>query len=163
VLAQLMTSEFQLRRLARTAVALGALGAGLVVNDVTLDLETIALLLLSLVCGVAIFAGLFVCAAGVQFFLINGSEVTNAFTYGGSYAAMQPASIFPGPLKLLFGFLIPVAFTAYLPTVEILGLPGTSWLPAWLAWCLPLAAAWVWFMALTVWRWGSAHYQGAGG
>jgi ABC-2 type transport system permease protein len=164
VLAQLMTSEFQLRRLARTAVALVALGFGIALNDVSLlDPRAVTLLLLSLVCGVAIFAGLFVCAAGVQFFLINGAEVTNAFTYGGSYAAAQPASIFPTPLKLVFGFIIPVAFTAYLPTLAILELPGPTGLPSWPAWCLPLAAGWVWLMALTIWRWGSRHYQGGGG
>lgn len=164
VLAQLMTSEFQLRRLARTAVALVALGFGIALNDVSLlDPRAVTLLLLSLVCGVAIFGGLFVCAAGVQFFLINGAEVTNAFTYGGSYAAAQPASIFPAPLKLVFGFIIPVAFTAYLPTLAILELPGPAGLPSWLAWGLPLAAGWVWLMALTIWRWGSRHYQGGGG
>jgi ABC-2 type transport system permease protein len=163
VLAQLMTSEFQLRRLARAAVGVVALWAGLSVNEVPLDLRTCALLTLSTVCGIAIFAALFVCAAGVQFFLINGAEVTNSFTYGSSYAASQPTSVFPNPLKVLFGFVIPAAFTAYLPTLAILELPGPAGLPAWLAWFLPVAAAWVWLVALSVWRWGSRHYQGGGG
>jgi ABC-2 type transport system permease protein len=163
VLAQLMTSEFQLRRLARTAVALVALGAGLAVNDVPFDVRTVSLLVLATVCGVAVFAGLFVCAAGVQFFLINGAEVTNAFTYGSSYASMQPTSIFPNPLKVLFGYVIPAAFTAYLPTLAILELPGPTGLPSWLAWCAPIAAGWVWLVALGLWRWGSRHYQGGGG
>lgn len=163
VLVQLMTSEFQLRRLARTTVAVAALIAGLVYNDISWDIETVLLLLIAIGFGTAVFAGLFVCAASLQFFLINGSEFTNAFTYGGSYAASQPTSIFPGPLKLVFGYLVPVAFTAYLPTLVILDLPGPAGLPAWLAWCTPLAALWVWVVALTLWRWGSRHYQGGGG
>ncbi|MHB8273923.1 MAG: ABC-2 family transporter protein [Dermatophilaceae bacterium] len=122
-----------------------------------------ALLLIAVVCGTAIFAGLFVCAASLQFFLINGSELTNSFTYGGSYAAAQPASIFPTPLKMIFGYLVPVAFTTYLPTLAILRLPGPSGLPSWLAWLTPLAALWVWLVALTLWRWGTRHYQGGGG
>jgi ABC-2 type transport system permease protein len=121
------------------------------------------MLAVAVVCGSLIFAGLFVCAASVQFFVINGSEVTNSFTYGGSYAASQPTSIFPTPLKLLFGFVVPVTFTAYLPTLWVLGLPGPGGLPSWLAWLTPLAAAWVWLVALRLWRWGSRHYQGAGG
>ena len=116
-----------------------------------------------LVCGTAIFAGLFVCAASLQFFLVNGAELTNSFTYGGSYAASQPASIFPTPLKLVFGYLVPVAFTAYLPTLAILHLPGPPLLPTWAVWCAPVAVAWVWLTAMCLWRWGTRHYQGGGG
>ena len=163
VLAQLMTSELSLRRLARIGVGLVALTAGLTQNDIVWGPQVVAMLALAVVCGTAIFAGLFVCAASLQFFLINGSELTNSFTYGGSYAASQPASIFPTPLKMIFGYLVPVAFTAYLPTLVILRLPGPPGLPSWLAWLTPLAALWVWFLALTLWRWGTRHYQGGGG
>lgn len=163
VLAQLVTSEFSLRRLARIGVAFVALTAGLLHNDIAWGPAVVAMLLMAVVCGTAIFAGLFVCAASLQFFLINGSELTNSFTYGGSYAASQPASIFPTPLKMIFGYLIPVVFTAYLPTLVILRLPGPPGLPAWVAWLTPLAAGWVWLVALTLWRWGTRHYQGGGG
>ena len=163
VLAQLMTSELSLRRLSRIGVGLAALTAGLTQNDIDWGPQVVAMLLIAVVCGTAIFAGLFVCAASLQFFLINGSELTNSFTYGGSYAASQPASIFPTPLKMIFGYLIPVAFTAYLPTLVILRLPGPAGLPSWLAWLTPIAALWVWLLALMLWRWGSRHYQGGGG
>lgn len=163
VLAQLMTSELSLRRLARIAVAVAALVAGLVANDIDWSPATIAMLLIAFVGGAVIFAGLFVCAAALQFFLINGAELTNSFTYGGSYASSQPASVFPSPLKALFGYLVPVVFTAYLPTLWLLRLPGPAGLPAWLAWLTPLAAAWVCLVATQLWRWGSHHYQGGGG
>ncbi len=163
VLAQLMTSEFSLRRLARMSVAVVTLVFGLAWNPIDFGPRVFALLLIAVVFGAAIFAALFVCAASLQFFLINGAELTNTFTYGGSYAASQPASIFPGPLKLLFGYLVPVVFTAYLPTLAILGLPGPGGLPVWLAWLTPVAAVWTWGIALLLWRWGSRHYQGGGG
>ena len=163
VLSQLMTSEIDLRRFSRIAVAMVALGAGLARNDVSLTPHNTLLLALAVIFGSAIFAGLFVCAASLQFFLINGAELTNAFTYGGSYASSQPASIFSGPLKVLFGYLVPVVFTAYLPTLALLDLPGPGGLPTWLAWLIPLAAAWVWLAAMVLWRWGTRHYQGGGG
>lgn len=163
VLAQLMTSELDLRRISRIVVAAVALVAGLHLTQVSLGPVEVLLLVVSVVFGTAIFAALFVCAASLQFFLINGAELTNSFTYGGSYASSQPASIFPGPLKLLFGYVVPVVFTAYLPTLALLGLPGPSGLPAWLAWLLPVAAAWMWLVALVLWRWGTRHYQGGGG
>src|SRR5262245_50610776 len=163
VLVQLMTSEVSLRRLARMGVGVVSAAVGLAINDVQWGPRVVALLLLAIVFGTLIFAALFVCAAALQFFLINGAELTNTFTYGGSYASAQPASVFPNPLKVLFGYVFPVAFTAYLPTLAILELPGPTGLPTWLAWLLPLAAAWIWGVALLLWRWGCRHYQGGGG
>jgi ABC-2 type transport system permease protein len=163
ILTQLMTSELDLRRIARTLVATIALGLGLHFSDVPFSPRSVALIAIAIVFGTAIFAAVFVCAASAQFFLINAPELTNAFTYGGSYAASQPASIFPGPLKLLFGYLVPVTFTAYLPTIELLHRPGPFGLPAWFAWLTPLAAAWIWLVAFVFWRFGTRHYQGGGG
>lgn len=163
VLAQLMVSDVQLRRLSRAAVALVALVVGLVLNDITWGVGTVALIVLSLVSGIAIFGGLFVWAGALQFRLVNGAEVTNSFTYGGSYASAQPASIFPTALKVTFGYLVPVVFTAYLPTLHLLDLPGPPGLPAWLAWFTPVAAVWVWVVALVLWRDGTRHYQSGGG
>lgn len=163
ILAQLMVSDIQLRRLTRAGVALVALVAGLVLNDIHWGVAAIGLLALSLVSGVAIFGGLFVWAGALQFRLINGAEVTNSFTYGGSYASAQPASVFPTALKLTFGYLVPVVFTAYLPTLQLLGLPGPAGLPSWLAWFTPVAAVWVWVVALVLWRDGTRHYQSGGG
>jgi len=163
ILLQLITSDISLRRLARAAVGGAALGVGLATAGVPWGPHTVVLLVLALVSGYGTFAGLFVWAAGVQFFLLDGAEMTNAFVYGGRYAATQPASVWSRPLKLVFGFFFPMAFTAYLPTVTILGLPGPDWLPAWLGWCTPAAAVWSWLMGLLCWRWGVRHYQGGGG
>ncbi|WP_040775482.1 ABC-2 family transporter protein [Nocardia pneumoniae] len=163
LLLQLITSDISLRRFARASVSLVALGVGLARNDIEWRASVAALLTLTLLGGIALFGGVFVCAAGLQFYLIDGSELTNSFTYGGSFAATQPASVFPTPMKLLFGFAIPVAFTAYLPTLALLRLPGPPLLPSWLAWLTPVAALWVWLLALSLWRSGTRHYQGGGG
>ncbi|MGK8553163.1 ABC-2 family transporter protein [Nocardia gipuzkoensis] len=163
LLLQLITSDISLRRFARASVSIVALGVGLVRNDIEWGAGAATLLTLTLLGGIALFGGVFVCAAGLQFYLIDGSELTNSFTYGGSFAATQPASVFPTPMKLLFGFAIPVAFTAYLPTLALLRLPGPPLLPSWLAWLTPVAALWVWLLALGLWRSGTRHYQGGGG
>ena len=163
LLAQLVTSDISLRRLARAAVGVLILGAALWTNEVTWTLPRVAMLLLALVCSPLIYAALFVCAAGVQFFTVNAPEMPNAFTYGGRYAAVTPASVWPGPLRIFFGFVAPVAFTGYLPALVILDLPGVGVLAQPLAWFLPLAVASVWGLALLLWRTGVRHYQGGGG
>ncbi|GGL33183.1 ABC transporter permease [Nocardia jinanensis] len=163
VLLQLVTSDFSLRRLARAAVAVVVLTVGLVRNDIDWSAAAVVLIASTVLSGIVLFGGLFVVAAGCQFFLIDGAELTNSFTYGGSFAATQPASVFPTPLKLLFCIAIPVAFTAYLPTLALLDLPGPPGMPPWLAWCAPLAAGWVWVLAWVMWRIGTRHYQSGGG
>jgi ABC-2 type transport system permease protein len=163
LLAQLVTSDISLRRLARVAVGVVALVAGLWLTAPGWSLSTVALLAMALVFGTITFAAMFVLAAGLQFFVINGPEVTNAFVYGGRYAATQPASVWSKPLQALFGFAFPMAFTAYLPVLAMLDLPGSAWLPSWLGWCTPLAALWACAAAAIAWRCGVRHYQGGGG
>jgi ABC-2 type transport system permease protein len=163
LLGQLVTSEIGLRRLTRMTVAIVAATYGFAANDIDWGPDVVGMLLLTLVMGVAVFCGVFVWAAGAQFFLINGSEFTNAITYGGSYASKQPSSIFPNPLRVFFTFVVPVAFVAYLPTLWILRLPGPELVPTWLAWCSPVAAAAAWAVAWLLWRVGTRHYQGGGG
>jgi ABC-2 type transport system permease protein len=162
VLAQLVTSDVQLRRFGRIVLALVVLVIALVINPVEATPATVALLVITPIAGTAIFSGLFVCAAGVQFWLIEGSEMANAFTYGSSYAAQFPTSIFTVPMRVLFTFVVPAAFTAYLPTLLLLGVEGPAWTPAWLGWLTPLAAAAVWGVGMLLWRAGLRHYTGAG-
>lgn len=163
LLLQLVTSDISLRRLARAAVGLTALVAGLVLTDVAWSAGAVLLLGIALISGYTMFAASFVSAAGLQFFVINGAEMTNAYVYGGRYAATQPASVWGRPLTVVFGFFFPMAFTAYLPVVTLLDLPGSQWLPAWAGWCAPVAAAWSVLFAAFCWRAGVRHYQGGGG
>jgi ABC-2 type transport system permease protein len=163
LLAQLVTSDISLRRFGRFGVALVVFVAALRVNDVAWSGRTVAALLIGVIAGTAIVAALFVSASALQFFLVEGSEFTNAFVYGGSYASQQSAQVFPGPIRVLFTYIVPAAFVAYLPTLVLLDLPGAALLPAWLGWLAPVVAVLAWAVALILWRLGTGHYEGAGG
>lgn len=163
LLAQLMTSEVSLRRVGRLSVAVVALVVALTLAEIAWSVSTVALLVLTVVSGSVIFSALFTAAGGLQFFLVDGAEFTNAFTYGGQYAAQQSQRVFPDPLRILWTFVIPTAFVAYIPTLAILDLPGDRLAPTWLAWCTPVAAGVASLLAAACWRLGTRHYQGAGG
>jgi ABC-2 type transport system permease protein len=163
LLAQLMTSDLSLRRVGRLSVAVVALVFALSTSDVAWAPSKVALLALTIVSGTAIFAALFTAAGGLQFFVVDGAEFTNSFTYGGAYAAQQSQLIFPDPLRIFWTFVVPTAFVAYLPTLAILDLPGGPLGPPWLAWLTPVAALFTWGIAGLCWRFGTRHYQGAGG
>jgi ABC-2 type transport system permease protein len=163
LLLQLITSDLSLRRLARTAVGLVLLGIGCRWSGLELTFSSVFVLTVSVVSGIVLFAGLFVWAAGIQFFLVQGSEATNAVVYGGRYASTQPASVWSRPLQFVFGYLFPVAFVAYLPVSYPLGIPTFGELPSGVAWLAPVAACWMWLLGLASWWAGVRHYQGGGG
>ena len=163
VLLQVLTSDFQLRRLARATVGVGALVVALRVTHIDWGPAKVALLALTLVTAFVTHTAMVVAAGGAQFFLLNGAEATNAAVYGGRYAATQPASVWPTPLVLVFGFLFPMALTGYVPTLNLLDLPGPTLLPSWLAWCTPVFALTTCCIAALSWRLGIRHYQGGGG
>ncbi|QOR69990.1 ABC-2 family transporter protein [Ruania alkalisoli] len=162
VLAQLITSDIQLRRLGRTCFAIVILALALVAAPIDWTFALLALAVLTPITGALIFAALFVCAAALQFWLVEGGEFANAFTYGGSYAASYPTSIFTLPMRVLFTFVVPAAFTAYLPTLVLLDLAGPALTPSALGLFAPLAAAVIWVVALLGWRAGLRHYTGTG-
>ncbi len=163
LLLQLVTSDISLRRIARACVGAVALTTALVVNDIAWTPAHVLLLVLALASGYATFAAMFVWAGGVQFFLVEGAETTNAFVYGGRYAATQPASVWSRPLWAVFGFFFPMAFTGFLPALVLLGVEPPYGLPTWAGWCAPVAAAWTCLLAALSWRVGVRHYQGGGG
>ncbi|GAA4251440.1 ABC transporter permease [Dactylosporangium darangshiense] len=161
VLPQLISAELSLRRLGRTISGSIVAAAVLARIGIRWTPAGVGLVALTVLSGAAIFAALFTAAAAVQFWLLDGAEVTASFVYGGQYAAQFPASIYAAPLRVLFTFVVPSAFVAYLPALTLLGIPAPG-VPQWIGWCTPLAAAGAWTVALLGWRAGLRHYTGTG-
>lgn len=107
LLAQLVTSDISLRRLGRAAVAVVILAVALPLAVPAWTPSAVAMLVLAPVTGTAIFAALFTAAAGVQFWVVDGAELTNGFTYGSSYVAAYPASVLAPPVRVFFTFVVP--------------------------------------------------------
>jgi ABC-2 type transport system permease protein len=163
LLGQMITADFQLRRAGRALFALLVLAVVLWRMDLPPSPGTVYLLVLTPVTGTAIYAALFVLAGGMQFYLVEGKEFTNAFVYGSGYAGQVPGSVLLLPMRVLFTFVVPATLTSYLPALLIMGLPGPPWLPAYLGWGAPLFAVWIWLLAMLAWRTGLRKYTGAGG
>lgn len=160
---QMITSTVQLRRLARVLFGVIALVVSVQYVDVAWTLADIAILAGAVVFGATIYSSLFVLAGGCQFWLVNGTEFTNAFVYGGKYVGQMPGSVLLTPIRVFFTFVVPSTVTAYLPTLLVLDKPGPELLPYWLAWFAPVFAVWSWVLATLVWRAGVRKYTGAGG
>jgi len=163
LMAQMITSDIQLRRLGRALVGLVVLIIACLTIGLELTPVTLYLLIITPITGAAIYGAMFALAGGIQFFVIDGSEFTNAFVYGGGYAGQLPGSVLLLPIRVLFTFVIPATVTAYLPALLIMGLPGPELLPSRLGWFAPLFAIWAWLLAAIAWRSGVRRFTGAGG
>ena len=162
VFAQVCANEFALRRLGRIAQGVVILAWSLTVVDVTWDPARVAMLGSLVVCGTAIFLGLFVLGASFQFVSTDASEVANAFTYGGNTMTQYPLTIYPTEVVKALTFLVPVAFVNWYPALFILDVPDPLGLPEWLRFAAPVAAVVVCSLAAFAWRTGVRRYRSTG-
>ena len=163
MLGQLAAADVQLRRLGRVTVSLLLLAVVLVRLDLAWTPARVAMVAVAPVAATVVFAALFVAAGGVTFWVVDATEVTSALTYGSAYLAQWPTGVLTPVLARFFTFVIPAAFTGYLPALALLGKPDPTGLPDWLPWAAPLAAVAAAVAARLVWRSGVRHYVGAGG
>lgn len=159
---QILTSEFQLRRLGRSLQALLVLAYALPRLPVVWGWDKLLLLPLTVASGAAIYMALVVIGATVTFWTVRTPEVINVFTFGGEQMGRYPLSIYQEWLRAVFLFLIPVGFANYPAALYLLGRSDPGGLPAWAAWCAPLAAAAFGALALRFWAFGVSKYTSTG-
>jgi ABC-2 type transport system permease protein len=163
VLGQMLTSQLTLKRFGQAGLALAVLVLALTRVSIDWTPGRLALLVITPFAGALIFASLFLIAGAMQFWLLDGAELTNSFTYGSNYAASFSTALLAMPLRVFFSFVVPAAFVGYLPTLGLLGLPGPGGFPGWLDWCGAPVAVTIWCVAMLAWRVGLRRYVGAGG
>ena len=161
-LGQLVTSDFTLRRLGRVGTGVVVLAIALRAADIDWTLARAGLLVLTPVAGAVIFSAVFVATSTIGFWVVEGMEFANAFTYGGNYLSSFPFTVFGTTIRRFFTFLVPVAFVAYLPALALLGREVPLGLPGWLSWCSLPVSLLAMGVSLLLWRTGLRRYVGAG-
>lgn len=162
-LFQIAMSDFQLRRLGRVLQGGAVLGYALVALDLDWTAGRVAVLALTIVSAFAIFVAVWVAVIGVVFWIVEGRETANAFTYGGQFLTQYPINIYDEWLRRLLAFVVPMAFVAYFPALYILDKPDPLGLPRVLQFMAPVAALALGVVAGFSWRGAVRHYRSAGG
>jgi ABC-2 type transport system permease protein len=162
VFAQICADEFALRRVGRIVQGVLVLGWSLSVVHVDWTPARAAMLASLLVFGTLIFFGLYVLGATFQFLSTDGSEVANAFTYGGGTMTQYPLTIYPSEAVKALTFLIPVAFVNWYPALFILDRTDPFGLPVGLQFASPVAALVLCLLAALAWHTGVRRYQSTG-
>ncbi|GGQ69467.1 ABC transporter permease [Streptomyces flaveolus] len=162
VLAQVAADRFALRRLGRVTQGALVLGYALVVLDIDWSAAKLLLMPVMLLSGAGIFGAVFVAAAAFQFVAQDASEVSNAFTYGGTTMLQYPPTVFAQELVRGVTFVVPLAFVNWLPASYVLERPYPLALPGWVAFTPPLVAVACCALAGLAWRAGLRSYRSTG-
>jgi ABC-2 type transport system permease protein len=162
VLPQLVTSDLQLRRLGRSAMGAVVLAAVLGQGQVDPTPLNALLVVGTPLVGATIISCIWVVTCSVSFWVIEGRELANAFTYGSQLTTAYPVTVFGPWLRRLLCYAVPGAFVAYFPALALLDRPDPLGLPHFLRYAAPLVAVAAVLVAALVWRTAVRHYQGAG-
>ena len=161
-LLQVISSDFALRRLGKLSQGLVVLVVALVYARVDWTLGRASMLVVAIVAGCAIFAGVWVAFSTIVFWLIDSHEAVNAFTYGGNFLAQYPVNIFGPWLRRLVIYLIPLAFVAYFPALYLLDKEDTLGLPRAFQFASPLVAVATGLAGWALWRNAIRRYRSVG-
>jgi ABC-2 type transport system permease protein len=162
-LLQVVASDFSLRRIGKALQGGGVLVFALVRLELDWTPGKVLVLVGAVVAGAVIYAAVWVALATVAFWIVDAIEFVNAFTYGGSYLAQYPITIFARWLRGLVLFVLPLAFVAYFPALVLLDRESGLPLPAELGYLTGLVALVAAFVASVVWTGAVRHYRSAGG
>jgi len=157
-----ISSDFALRRLGKAAQGTVVLVYALSTLQIHWTLGRAAMLVVMVPAGAVVFGAVWVVGACLAFWTIDGSEFTNAFTYGGNFLTQYPIDIYSAWLRRFLAYLVPLAFVCYFPALYVLGKPDPLGLPRVLDFLSPVVAAAASAVAGLVWRGAVRHYRSTG-
>lgn len=119
--------------------------------------DKILCLALMILCGAALFAGVFMIYAAVCFFTTEGLEFFNIFTDGMKEYGKYPFAIYGKKLMLLLTFIFPLALVQYYPFLYL-----TDRSPSKLLILLPIVSLIFLIPCVILWKIGVRHYRSTG-
>ena len=161
-LFQVVASDFALRRLGKAFQGLAVAAVAIAALDVEWTAGRVAVTGLTVVSGVAIYAGIWIAVASVAFWAVDSIEFANAFTYGGNFLSEYPVNIFGSWLRRLVIFVVPLAFVVYFPALYVLDKDDELGYPRAFEFAAPFVAVATWVAAALVWRTAVRHYRSVG-
>ena len=162
VFIQLMTADFDLRKLGRILQGLLVLVIAWRMLGLGLNLSKIAFLIAAIINGIIFYMAILIAGATVCFWSVESTELPNMFTYGGVEATSYPIPIYRRWFRNILIFVVPLAFVNYFPALYILDMPDPLGLPYCIRFLFPLASIAAMTLAVRFWNYGVQHYQSTG-
>lgn len=161
-LGQVLTSDIDVRHLGGTAQGFLVLLFALHRLHIAWTAPRLVVFVFMEISAFVIFCSIWVATNSLTFWIMDAREVANAATYGGNFMTQFPMSIYSTWMRRLFGYVIPLAFVNYYPSLYLLGKADPTHAPVILHFLSPLVAAGCVFVAGTIWRTAVRHYRSTG-
>jgi ABC-2 type transport system permease protein len=120
IIFQVLASNMEFARLGIFLQASFVLVYAIPTSGVVWTPIKILTLALMVVCGAAIFFGLYVVYASFAFFTVEGLEFMNILTHGGKEFGRYPFSIYGEGILKFLTFVVPLALFQYYPLLYLL-------------------------------------------
>lgn len=156
---QVLGSKFEFTRIGRLAQGITVFYIAVTNVDVYWSIPKIITLVMMIVSGVFIFAGIFIITATISFWTIQGIELANILTDGGREISQYPLNIYRKWVTRFFTFVIPFGCVNYLPLMSLLDKTGEN---SFLMMLTPLVGILFIFPSMLVWKFGIRHYRSTG-
>lgn len=157
---QVIGSKFEFSKMGRMLQSVVILILALANLSVDWNAVKVITLFLMIIGGVFIFTGIFILAATMCFWTVQGLEVANIFTDGGREMAKYPLNIYQKWVTRFFTYVIPFGCVNYLPLLFILGKNNGGYPILYMI--MPLADIAFILPCLIVWHIGVRHYRSTG-
>jgi ABC-2 type transport system permease protein len=157
IILQVLMPNMDFTRLGLLVQAVIVLCYAIPISEIAWTWEKILTLCLMILCGGALFFGLFLINAACSFFTIEGLEFMNIFTYGARQFGRYPFSVYGNGVLKFLTFVIPLALFQYYPLLYLLDREQNT-----LFMFLPVIALLFLIPSYAFFRFGLSRYKSTG-
>lgn len=157
IILQVLMPNMDFTRLGLLVQAVIVLSYAIPISGIAWTWEKILTLCLMILCGSAIFFGLFLIYAACSFFTVEGLEFMNIFTYGARQFGRYPFSVYGNGVLKFLTFVIPLALFQYYPLLYLLDREQNT-----LFMFLPMIALLFLIPSYAFFRFGLSRYKSIG-
>ena len=154
---QVLCQNIEFARLGKLIQGLWMLFYGILAAPVIWSPYKVFVLVIMILSGMLVFAGLFIIYASLCFFTLEGLECINIFIYGAKEYGVYPLDVYGKPLLRFCTLIIPYALFEYYPLLYLLGRISHP-----LYGLTPLLAPLFLIPCILLWRFGISRYTSAG-
>lgn len=120
ILLQILMPNMDFTRMGLLLQAVLVLCYAIPISGVQWTWEKLLTLCLMILCGSALFFGLFLLKAACSFFTIESLDFMNIFTYGARQFGRYPFSVYGNGVLKFLTFVVPLALFQYYPLLYLL-------------------------------------------
>ena len=157
VILQVLFPHMDFARIGITAQAVLVLCYAIPLSGVIWSWQKILTLALMILCGSALFFGLFLLQAAFCFFTVEDLGFLNLFTYGSRQFGRYPFSVYGKGVLHILTLIIPLALFQYYPLLYLLDREHSPFYML-----LPLAALLFLLPCYALFRFGMSRYKSVG-